>query len=166
MIRRIGCLHKVQQQWRLAAKIGRRLTGTQRYHFPFRVFIKTSDLESQDREVGQEWVICICATSFPDYSGCIRTNEVIIDMPKYFGNFFVKILECGIRTDEVNTRRTCWGIIQALSADPNPQYFLKSTAVQMEGVLLYKWEAYCSANGRCTAGFPYLQGLQVRKVQQ
>ena len=29
------------------------------------------------------------------------------------------------------------------SADPNPQYFLKSIAVQMGGVLPYKWEVYC-----------------------
>ena len=32
---------------------------------------------------------------------------------------------------------------QKRSGDPNPQYFLKSTAVQMGGVLPYKWEAYC-----------------------
>ena len=36
----------------------------------------------------------------------------------------------------------------------------------MGGVLPYKWEAYCSTNGRCTVGFPYLQGLEARKVQQ
>ena len=49
---------------------------------------------------------------------------------------------------------------------PQPQYFPKSTAVQMGGVLPYKWEAYCSTNGRCTVGFPFLQGLEARKVQQ
>ena len=32
---------------------------------------------------------------------------------------------------------------QKHSGDPNPQYFSKSTAVQMGGVLPYKWEAYC-----------------------
>ena len=32
---------------------------------------------------------------------------------------------------------------QKRSGDPNPQYFSKSTAVQMGGVLPYKWEAYC-----------------------
>ena len=40
---------------------------------------------------------------------------------------------------------------QKRSGDPNPQYFSKSiavqiggrTAVQMGGVLQYKWEAYC-----------------------
>ena len=50
-----------------------------------------------------------------------------------------------------------------LSGDPNPQYLLKSTAVQMGGVLLYKWEVYCRTNGRRTAiqmggvllGFPF-----------
>ena len=46
-------------------------------------------------------------------------------------------------------------IIQELSGDPNPQYFPKSTAVQMGGVLPYKWEAYCSTNGRCTVAFPF-----------
>ena len=29
----------------------------------------------------------------------------------------------------------------------------------MGGVLPYKWEVYCSTNGRCTVGFPFLQGL-------
>ena len=32
---------------------------------------------------------------------------------------------------------------QELSGDPNPQYFLKSIAVQIRGVLQYKWEVYC-----------------------
>ena len=36
----------------------------------------------------------------------------------------------------------------------------------MGGVLPYKWEVYCSTNGRCTAGFPFLQGLEDRKVQR
>ena len=55
---------------------------------------------------------------------------------------------------------------QKLSFDPNLQYFLKSTAVQVGGVLPYKWEAYCSGNGRCTVGFPFLRGLEARKVQR
>ena len=29
----------------------------------------------------------------------------------------------------------------------------------------YKWEAYCRTNGRCTVGFPFLQGLEARKVE-
>ena len=48
-------------------------------------------------------------------------------------------------------------LIQELSGDPNPQYLLKSTAVQ--------WEAYCRTNGRRTAvqkggalvGFPFFE---------
>ena len=39
-------------------------------------------------------------------------------------------------------------VIEKRSGDPNPQYFSKSTAVQMGRVLPYKWEAYCSTNGR------------------
>ena len=35
---------------------------------------------------------------------------------------------------------------QELSSDPNPQYFLKSIAVRMGGVLPYKWEVYCWAS--------------------
>ena len=46
---------------------------------------------------------------------------------------------------------------QELSGDRNPSIFSK--------VLPYKWEAYCRTNGRCTVGFPFLQGLQARKVQ-
>ena len=34
-------------------------------------------------------------------------------------------------------------LIQEFSGDPNPHYFLESTAVQMGGVLPYKWEVYC-----------------------
>ena len=56
-----------------------------------------------------------------------------------------------------------WG---ELSGDPNPQYFLKSTAVQMGGVLPYKWEVHSTTNRRCTVGLPFLQGLQARKVQR
>ena len=55
-------------------------------------------------------------------------------------------------------------LYQKRSGDPNPQYFSKSTAVQMGGVLPYKWEAYCSTNGRRTAGFPFLRSLEARKV--
>ena len=36
----------------------------------------------------------------------------------------------------------------------------------MGGILPYKWEAYCSINGRCAVGFPFLQGLEARKVQR
>ena len=54
--------------------------------------------------------------------------------------------------------------IQKRFGDPNPQYFSKSTAVQMGGVLQYKWEAYCSTNGRRIAGFPFLRSLEARKV--
>ena len=34
-------------------------------------------------------------------------------------------------------------ILQELSGDPNPHYFLKSTCRTMGGVLQYKWELYC-----------------------
>ena len=57
-------------------------------------------------------------------------------------------------------------VYQKSSGDPNPQYFSKSTAVQMGGVLPYKWEAYCSTNGRRTAGFPFLRSLEARKVRR
>ena len=33
----------------------------------------------------------------------------------------------------------------------------------MGGVLPYKWEAYCSRNGRRTAGFPFLRSLKEGK---
>ena len=41
---------------------------------------------------------------------------------------------------------------------PTPSIFSK--------VLPYKLEAYCSTNGRCTVGFPFLQGLEAREVQR
>ena len=55
---------------------------------------------------------------------------------------------------------------QKRSGDPNPRYFSKSAAVQMGGVLPYKWAAYCSTNGRRIAGFPLLLSLEARKVRQ
>ena len=56
--------------------------------------------------------------------------------------------------------------IQKRSGNPNPQYYSKSTTVQMGGVLPYKWEAYCSTNGRRIAGFPFLRSLEARKVRR
>ena len=62
---------------------------------------------------------------------------------------------------------------QKRSGDPNPSIFQKycrtnggRTAVQMGGVLQYKWEAYCSTNGRRIAGFPFLRSLEARKIQR
>ena len=46
-------------------------------------------------------------------------------------------------------------MILELSGDRNPHYFLKSAAVQVGGVLQYKWEVYC--------GVSILQGLEARK---
>ena len=57
-------------------------------------------------------------------------------------------------------------LFQKRPGDPNPQYFSESTAVQMGGVLPYKQEAYCSTNGRCTVGFPFLGSLEARKVRR
>ena len=57
----------------------------------------------------------------------------------------------------------CWRpcqtfCIQKRSGDPNPQYFSKSTAVQMGSVLPYKWEAYCSTKmGGVLQGFPFFE---------
>ena len=47
-------------------------------------------------------------------------------------------------------------VSQKRSGDPNPQYFFKSTAVQMGGVLPYKWEAYRSMGG-ALQGFPFYE---------
>ena len=49
---------------------------------------------------------------------------------------------------------------------PTPATFLKVLPVQMGGVLRYKQEAYCRTNGRCTAGFAFLQGLEARKAER
>ena len=49
---------------------------------------------------------------------------------------------------------------------PQPPVFSKSTAVQMGGVLPYKWEVYCSTNGRRIAGFPFIRSLEARKVRR
>ena len=49
---------------------------------------------------------------------------------------------------------------------PQPTVLSQSTAVQMGGVLSCRWEVHCSTNGRCTVGFPFLQGLEATKVQR
>ena len=41
-------------------------------------------------------------------------------------------------------------IIGEHPGDHNHQDFSKSTAIQMGGVLQYKWEAYCDTNGTST----------------
>ena len=46
------------------------------------------------------------------------------------------------------TIQSCYNEEQ--SGDHNHQDFPKSTAIQMGGVLRYKWEAYCDTNGRST----------------
>ena len=53
---------------------------------------------------------------------------------------------------------SCSAESQELSGDPNPQYFLKSIAVQMRGVLQYTWEVYCWVS--------LLQSLEARKAQR
>ena len=68
-------------------------------------------------------------------------------------------------TSALHKSQCCSATSQKHSGDPNPQYFSKSTAVQMGGVLPYKWEAYCSTNRRRIAGFPFLRSLEARKVQ-
>ena len=49
---------------------------------------------------------------------------------------------------------------------PQPPVLLQKYCVQMGGVLPYNWEAYCSTNGRRTAGFPFLRSLEARKVRR
>ena len=48
-------------------------------------------------------------------------------------------------------------LLQEFSGDPNPQYFLKSTAVQMGGVLQYKWRRTAVQLGGVLLGFPFFK---------
>ena len=48
-------------------------------------------------------------------------------------------------------------------SDRNHQDFPKSTAIQMGGVLQYKWEAYCDTNGRSTDSIPLSSELRVTR---
>ena len=52
------------------------------------------------------------------------------------------------------------------SCPTQPPVFFKKYCRTMGGVLLYKWEAYCSTNGRRIAGFPLLRSLEARKVRR
>ena len=48
----------------------------------------------------------------------------------------------------------------------SPSIFSKSAAVQLGGILPYKWEAYCSTNGRRIAGFAFLRSFEARKIRR
>ena len=48
---------------------------------------------------------------------------------------------------------------------PTPSIFPKYCRTK-GGVLPYRWEAYCSTNGRRIAGFPFLRSLEARKARQ
>ena len=50
------------------------------------------------------------------------------------------------------------------SGDHNHQDFPKNIAIQMGGVLQYKWEAYCDTNGRSTDSIPFPQSVGAPKV--
>ena len=71
-----------------------------------------------------------------------------------------------MREDAWTLSSSTLSLFQKRSGDPNPQYFSKSTAVQIGGVLLYKWGAYCSTNGRRIAGFPFLRSLKAKKARR
>ena len=92
------------------------------------------------------------------------TKAHISVIPPHFATYRALIVRYPIKTstkefcDTVATSIARYEKYRCWASKPNPQYFLKSTAIQMGGVLQYKW-------GR-TAGVPYLQGLQARKVQQ
>ena len=51
-----------------------------------------------------------------------------------------------------------------LATPTTPSIFPKVLPYNMGGVLPYKWEAYCSTNGRRIAGFPFVRSLEARKV--
>ena len=74
--------------------------------------------------------------------------------------------DCARVAERVASSPCLRALIQKRSSDPNPQYFSKSTAVEMGGVVPYKWEAYCSTNGRRIAGFPLLRSLEASKVRR
>ena len=57
----------------------------------------------------------------------------------------------------LNTSRVLVSLMN-FPVTPTPSTFSK--------VLPYKWEVYCSTNGRCVVGFPFLQGLEARMVQR
>ena len=57
-------------------------------------------------------------------------------------------------------------MIEEHPGDHNHQDFLKSTAIQMGGVLQYKWEAYCDTNGRSTDSIPCPQSVGAPNLLQ
>ena len=96
--------------------------------------------------------MCSCRTSTRSAKVCCRTLQIA--EPR------------GDKRAPFERALCLFYVTQKRSGDPNPQYFSKSTAVQMGGVLPYKWEAYCSTNGRRIPGFPFLRSLEARKVRR
>ena len=50
--------------------------------------------------------------------------------------------------------------------DHNHQDIPKSIAIQMRGVLRYKWEACCDTNGQSTEIFPFVESSVAPKALQ
>ena len=61
-----------------------------------------------------------------------------------------------------------WGFATAIAiAHPTIRNFPKVLPYNWEVCCMqYKQVAYCSTNGRCTVGFPFLQGLEARTAQR
>ena len=60
--------------------------------------------------------------------------------------------------------------VRNVPVTPTPSIFPKVLPYKCGGgtavTVPYKWEAYCSTNGRRTAGFPFLRSLEARKAQR
>ena len=62
-----------------------------------------------------------------------------------------------------------WKSLPSVRNSPEPPatgIFSRASPVQMGGARWYKWEAYCGTNWRCTAAFPFLQGLEANRAQR
>ena len=78
---------------------------------------------------------------------------------------------CGSKLQRVFTLGDgCWLPIHSAAdlgggLDPRSRSFPETSAPStFSKALPYKWEAYCRANRSCAAEFPFLEGLEARKV--
>ena len=96
------------------------------------------------------WVFLVClsrsTTTTERYSQGYRPYR-----EEFLGNNLV----IGYRS---TTEKIYQTIISNVPVTPTPSIFSK--------ILPYKWGAYCSTNGRRTAGFPFLRSLEARKVRR
>ena len=104
-------------------------------------------------------VLYVFETDIP----CLHHDSTSITMAS-----FTKLhLQTSLKLCRVNLLH--WVLSKYIRSFPEPPttgIFSKVLPVQMGGVVRYKREVHCSASWRCTAAFPFHQGLEASETQR